>query len=1021
MLVAICALITLPAQTQTSQPTLPDAAQSNSGNQTGALAKYEGETVTAINFRGIATTDAAMLGSLLVQKTGEPLDREKLRASIEALYATGRFATLQVEAEAEPAANQAIRLVFVVTENYFNGAVSVDGTPQKTGPKPNQLLAASQLDLGAVFSEDNVVSSIERMKKIFADNGYYQAAISYQLEPDARDRQMAIHFHATPGSLARVGDVTIHGDAGIPPGQVRSITKLKQGDNVKSEHVTRALERLRNHYQKNAHLEAQVSLVDRQYRQATNRLDYVFQVDQGPTVSITTEGHGISKNELKKLVPVYQENSVDDDLLNEGRRNLRDYLQTRGYFNATVDVQRHPVADQNHLNIVYVIDPGIRHKLVSVKVEGNNYFDTSTIRERMQVQPASLILPNGRFNERLLTDDVTSIKYLYQANGFLAIKVNGGLEDNYQGKKDEMQVVIKIDEGPQTLVNDLQIEGANRYTLEQLEQNVSNLKGQPFSEANIVNDRDAMTYYYYDRGFPNMQFESSATPVAGEPQRMDVVYKITEGQRVFVDRVLVSGLKYTRPYIVNRQMRIQDGDPLSQDRMVASQRRLYSLGLFNEVNMAVQNPEGQEPSKDVLFNIQEGQRWTFRYGGGIEFATGNIPTTSNPQGKTGVSPNAVLEITRLNLFGRDQTFSIRGRIGLLTRRGLATYQAPSPFHRENWKIIVSALYDNTVDVNTFASNRLEGALQAEQRLNRYTTFLYGLNFQRVAIDPNSLVIDPTLIALYSKPVFIAMPTFTGVRDKRDDPINPSKGTYNAMNLGLATSALGSQTNFGRVLLDNSSYYTFKKRWVFARKTQLGIEKPYGTNDFIKLPSSSSLPVEATEIPLPELFFAGGSNSLRSFSINQAGPRDTKTGYPIGGQGLFVNNLELRTPPVSLPYVGNNLGFVFFHDMGNVFDTANHILSGMLQFNQPSIADCSAHDSKLPCNFSYDSQAIGMGIRYKTPVGPVRFDLGYALNATRYPAEHCAVYTPDTSTCAQEVVDTYSLRRINVYFSIGQTF
>jgi len=316
----------------------------------------------------------------------------------------------------------------------------------------------------------------------------------------------------------------------------------------------------------------------------------------------------------------------------------------------------------------------------------------------------------------------------------------------------------------------------------------------------------------------------------------------------------------------------------------------------------VQNPEGLEPSKDVLFNLQEAKRWTFRYGGGIEFATGNIPTTNNPQGATGVSPNAVLEITRLNLFGRDQTFSIRGRYGLLTRRGLATYEAPHLFHRENWRIIVSALYDNTADVNTFASERVEGALQAEQRYNRFTTFIYGLTFQRVSIDPNSLVIDPTLIALYSKPVFIAMPTFTGVRDRRDDPINPKKGSYNAVNLGLATSALGSQTNFGRVLLDNSTYYSFKKNWVIARRTQIGIEKPYGTNDFIdtsKLPPNT-LPAEATQIPLPELFFAGGSNSLRSFSINQAGPRDEQTGYPIGGQGLFVNNIELRTPPCCCP-------------------------------------------------------------------------------------------------------------------------
>ncbi len=983
----------------------PDATQSETNYSTGALNKYEGKTVAAIDFQGVNGADPARLRPLLAQQADEPLDHDKLRASIKTLYATGRFATLNVEAEA--ASGDRVRLIFIVTENYFNGVVTVDGTPQKGNPKPHQLVAASQLDLGDVFTEDKVVSSLDRMKKIMADNGYYESVITYELKPNPSDNQMAIHFHVKPGNLARVGAVTIEGDAGIAPEQVRSLTKLKEGERVNTDRVTKALERMRKRYQKNQHLEAQVTLIDRKYHADTNRLDYVFQIEQGPTVNIAAQGDSVSKGQLKKLIPVYQENSVDDDLLNEGRRNLRDYLQTKGYFDATVEVERQPTPEKSHLDIVYKIDPGVRHKLVAVKVEGNKYFDTAALRERMAVEPSSLVLPNGRFSQQLLAGDVSSIKYLYLANGFLDVKVTAELIDDYLGKQNEMEVLVNVEEGLQTLVGQLKLEGTSSVNYEQLEPKISNVQGQPFSEANIANDRDAITYYYYNAGFPNVQFEAAATPEPDHPQRMDVIYKITEGQRIFVNQVLVTGLNYTRPYIVDRQMRIHPEDPLSQNRMVDTQRRLYNLGLFNEVDMAVQNPEGIEPSKDVLFNLQESRRWTFRYGGGIEFATGNIPTTSNPDGKTGVSPIGVLEVTRLNLFGRDQTLTFRGRLGLLTRRGLASYDAPRLFHRENWRIIFTTLYDNTADVNTFASERLEGAVQAEQRYNRFTTLLYGLTFQRVKVDPNSLVIDPTLIALYSKPVFIAMPTFTGVRDRRDDPINPTKGSYNALNLGLATSALGSQTNFGRVLLDNSTYYTFAKNWVFARRTQIGIEKPYGTNNFIVLPPDSNLPVEATQIPLPELFFAGGSNSLRDFSINQAGPRDPETGYAIGGQGLFVNNLEIRTPPVQLPYVGNNLGFVLFHDMGNVFDTANHIISGMLRFHQVSIADCATPGSKTPCNFNYDSQALGMGIRYKTPVGPVRFDLGYALNPTRYPV--------------QETGQTLSLRRINVFFSIGQTF
>ena len=972
-------------------------SQPHPAPELNGAAKYQGEMVRDIQFRGISGTNPEMLRSLLLVKPGEPMDRDSLRESIKVLYSTGRFSTLHVEAE--PAPPSGIALIFVATENYFNGDVNVDGLNKKTPPKPHQLVNASKLDLGELFSEDNVKRAMERMTKVVGDDGYYQSAVTYELKPHDDTRQMDMVFRVVPGELARVGKVKIDGDAGIPPEEVLDITKLKPGAKVKNDNVTRALERLRKHYQKNQHLEAQVSLTKRDYHADTNTLDYIFEVDQGSKVIITTEGAKIGTGELKKLVPVYQENAVDDDLLNEGRRNLRNYLQTKGYFDATVDVERHPVPEEDQVNIVYKIDEGQRHELEAIKVEGNKYFDEATIRERLTVQPKSWILTNGRFSQRMMTDDVASIKALYEANGFLDVKVDAALDDSYESHSGQLLVVYRITEGPQTLVRNLVIEGNNTFTTEQLAPLLSSVPGQPFSEANIVNDRDAVTFYYYNRGFPDVQFESSVKPVEGQPYRMDVTYTIAEGQRVNVDRLIVTGLEHTRPYILDRQIRIGPGDPLSQAAMVESQRRLYNLGIFNQVDMAVQNPEGIEPLKNVLFNLAEAPRWTFRYGGGIEFATGNTPAINNPQGTSSVSPNGVLEITRLNMFGRDQTLSLRARVGLLTRRGLISYDAPRLFKSERWRFTLSAFYDNTVNVNTFTSERLEGSFGAQERYSRATTFLYRMSYQRVRVDPASLVIDPNLIPLYSRPVRIAMPSFTWVRDTRDNPVDTHKGSYNLLDTGLATSALGSESNFGKILYQNSTYYTFHKKWVLARNTQIGVEYPYGTNYY---PGGS-----ATAIPLPELFFAGGGNSLRGFAINQAGPRDLQTGYPIGGQGLFVNNVEIRTPPVLLPYAADNLSFVFFHDMGNVFATPNQIFRGLVRFQQPSLSACAPSTSTVGCNFSYNPQAVGIGIRYKTPVGPVRGDISYNFSPTHYPVRD------------QNSVQT--LRTINYFFSIGQTF
>ena len=971
--------------------------QPHSLPELNGVAKYEGKVVRDIEFHGIAGTNLDMLRGLVLVKVGEPLDREALRESIRVLYATGRFSSLH--AEASPATGGGITLTFVTTENYFNGDVSVEGLNTRTPPRPNQLVNASKLDLGELFSEDNVKRAREHMDKVMGDNGYYRAAITYELVPDEQTRQMEVKFIVVPGELARVGEVKIEGDPELTQEQVLQITRLKPGSRVRSDRLRRAMDRLRQHYQRNDHLEALVSLTDRIYHEESNTLDYVFEVDVGNRVLITTEGRNISDRTLRRLVPVFQENAVDDDLLNEGRRNLRNYLQTQGYFDATVEVERRPAPDENLVNIVYKINPGEKHALAAVLVTGNEYFDDATILERLTVQPRNWVLTNGRFSQRMMTDDVASVKTLYQSNGFQEVKVDATIEDNYESHPDELAVVFRITEGPQTLVKSLTLEGNNSFTNEQLIPMLSSVPGQPFSEADIVSDRDALTLFYYDRGFPDVQFDSSASPAEGEPYRMDVIYKLVEGQHVNVDRLIVTGLENTRPQILDRRIRIGPGDPLSQAAMVDSQRRLYSLGIFNQVDMAVQNPEGIEPQKNVLFNLTEAPRWTFRYGGGIEFATGNTPQTNNPQGSSSVSPTGVLEITRLNMFGRDQTLSMRARVGMLTRRGLISYDAPRLFKRENWRFTLSAFYDNTINVNTFTSERLEGSFAAEQRYSRATTFIYRMTYQRVRVDPASLVIDPNLIPLYSRPVRVAMPSMTWVRDTRDNPIDTHKGSYNLLDLGLATSALGSESNFGKVLFQNATYYAFKKKWVFARNTQIGIEHPYGTNYY---PGGS-----ATAIPLPLLFFAGGGNSLRGFAINQAGPRDLATGYPIGGQGLFVNNLEIRTPPVLLPYTGDNLSFVFFHDMGNVFAAANQIWGGLVRFQQPSISACKSPNSTIGCNFSYNPQAIGIGIRYKTPVGPLRGDIGYNFNPTRYPIRE------------QDTVQT--LRRFNYFFSIGQTF
>ncbi len=179
------------------------------------------------------------------------------------------------------------------------------------------------------------------------------------------------------------------------------------------------------------------------------------------------------------------------------------------------------------------------------------------------------------------------------------------------------------------------------------------------------------------------------------------------------------------------------------------------------------------------------------------------------------------------------------------------------------------------------------------------------------------------------------------------------------------------------------------------------------------------------IPLPEQFFAGGGNSHRGFGLNQAGPRDPGSGFPVGGTALFVNNLELRFPQTSLPYLGEGFGFAIFHDMGNVFTAGHDMLKGLLRWHQPDPAQClltgGTYNSQCYTSFNntgydYTSHAVGVGLRYKTPIGPLRFDFGYNLNPTRY---FQALLLDSHGQPA--TLESQRLRHFNVFFSIGQPF
>jgi len=953
-----------------------------------SLNDLEGAIVADIQIKSPAIEHPDWLIPLIRQQANQPLDKYKVRESVQALYNTGRFSSIQIEAQRNPKGE--IVLIFNARENYFFGSIGVADAPNP--PTATQLVDASKLRLGEPFTEDKIKAGIEGMQRVLQENGYYTANIQPSYEWDIASQQVKALFHVSKGKAARVGKVEVTGSPGYAAEEVLETAHIDRGDRLSSDLIASALRRLRNKYLKHDRLTADVSITQRQYRPETNTVDFTFNIVQGPIVNVKVQGASLRKALIKKYVPIYEEGAVDDDLLNEGSRNLRDYFQTKGYFDVLVNVTEKQDPQENRRTVIFDVNEKERHKLVDLVIEGNHYFDRETLRERMEMQPAGGLLLYGVFSQTMLGRDVASIENLYHSNGFLQAKVTPNVQDDLAGTKGHLKVTIHIDEGLQTTVSKLIVEGNKAIPDEQIRELVSTTAGQPYSQSNVVVDQNQVTNFYFNRGFPEVHFEAFAKPEPASSNKMELTYRITEGPQVFVDKILINGLQHTKGFVVQREIMVRNDDPLSQTAMLDSQRRLYDLGIFNAVDMAVQNPEGDATHKNINFQLAEARRYTFNYGLGFEVQTGQPAGSLNPQGGAGASARVSFDVTRLNFRGRNHTISLKTRYGNLQKRALISYEAPRWFDFENLTLRFTGFYDDTFDIRTFEAKRLEGSAEIKQTLDKGTTLLYRFTYRRVSIPSTSLVIDPALIPLFSQPVRVGIPSFAFIRDTRDDPTNSRKGVFTTFDAGAASGIFGSQANFGRFLVQHSTYYQFhKKRWVFARSTRIGVEEPFSSTDFI---------------PLPERFFAGGSNSHRGFGINQAGPRDLQTGFPLGGQAIFLNNLELRTPPLPIPLAGNNFSAVVFHDMGNVFSSAGDIVSSFFRYSQPNRSSC-LNFAAPSCNFNYMSNAVGSGVRYRTPIGPVSFDLGYNLNPPVFPIGRAN--------------RSETLKRFNFFFSIGQTF
>lgn len=1059
---------TVPPASQTAAPVPPQApaAGSQGATQSGQLAgvrpalttsvwEQRGEQVTDVRFEGVVFSQGDTLLDQLTQKAGTKLDPEAVRNDLRRLFASGRYRDISVRSEKT---DGGIALVYAGVPRYYVGRVQITGVGSE---RLSSLLEfATKLDPGTAYTEALVPAAVDGVKQSLARNGFYEAKVDVTTTKDDAGNQVDFVFKVVQGPQARIGNVALEGtDVGFTPDDFRKKAKLNCGifgrtfshdcrPKVTRDTTSAGLANLRKQYQKMDRLEATVSVQKETYAKSRQQLDYDFAANQGPVVKVVILGAKVSKSRMHLLIPVFEEGAVDNDLLNEGAHNLRDYLQQQGYFDVTDKVEIIGPGTRN-VTVQYTVDKGTKHKVMAVNIKGNKYFDTDTIQERLSVKKADLYQRAGRFSQALVKADSDAIQALYRANGFSEAKVTGTAKDvdkNSKGqalKVAEINVTYTIEEGSQQKFGVVKVSGVDPSRQKTVQGMLQAEKGQPFSLLTLSGDRDSVLSFYVSHGFDQARVEIKQEVEAADKTATDVTLTVSEGQQVFIDKVLITGDVRTKNSLIQSQLKVQPGYPLDQSALLQTQRNLYNLALFNEVNAAVQNPTGDAPRKNVLVQLTEAKRWDVTYGFGLEAQTGTpaqIPGqtklgsgTAAQNGKAGASPRVSADVSRINLFGTDKSLTLHTTYGLLERVATLSFNNPRLLGNPNLTATLSGGYSNVQNITTFSASTDQADFRVTQNVKKADHFIYDYQFRRVAVDPNSLEVTPNLIPQLSQPVTVGGPAITYFHDTRDPtPLDAGRGKYFSAQEFFADSIFGSDTNFNRMDFTQSSYYTFgKKKYVFARNLRIGFENTFGkvnstTPGSIGVSNCAGtlLNTNATcnPIPLPERLYAGGGTSHRGFGINDAGPRDLTTGFPVGGSGAVVNTFELRLPPPTLPLVGENVSFVIFHDMGNVFQHPGDMFKSAKNFKQPNESTCrnitvppgTTDNSTLTgtCSFNYYSHAVGLGARYKTPVGPIRVDFSYNLNPPVYPVFFDYTGKPPYVGKAGH---------FNFFFSIGQSF
>ncbi|OGW78752.1 MAG: outer membrane protein assembly factor BamA [Omnitrophica bacterium GWA2_52_8] len=719
----------------------------------------------------------------------------------------------------------------------------------------------------------------------------------------------------SPSGPSSIRQITIQGNKIVSTNTIMSKIQIRPGTPFGQETINADLKRL---YASGFFEDIRVEL-----EEVADGYNLIFIVDEKPIIhEIRLSGHSAFKEDkLRKEIPLLEGQILDRQQIKQGVEKIRQLYRDKGFrfvdVNANVDVNQ----SSKEAIVDIQIFEGEKYKIKQIDFTGLSAFKEKQLRKMMKTKEKGWVFRPGVFDSEKFQKDLERLQLFYQQEGYLDAR----LEPDFQYDKEsrEIHILIKIDEGRHYVTGVITISGNKLFPESEIWEALEMLPGLTYSQYYLSKDVEGVRDYYYRQGYmdarviPDVQLNR-------DNGKVDVAYKIEEGDLYFVEKVVVRGNTKTKDMVVRRELRIRPGDRFDGGQIDKSKERLQNLGFFEEITYDTE-PTETSNRKDLVFRVKEKRTGELSFGGGVS-------SVDRLVGFAQISQRNFDAFNFPRFTGAGQSLSLSARIGSISQNFDLSFVEPYLLNKPVALGLdgFSVRHDNhNVD---FAEERRGGSATLSRTFKDVWKVGGGYTLERVSLDDISSDAPQTVLNFSGVNWLSRLRSFTS-HDTRDNVFNPTRGHLASFNADLIGSFLGGDQDFYTLQAGYTQYWSLFKKHVFEWRLRLGTSQEFGDSD---------------EVPIFDRFYAGGLGSVRGYNYRRVGP--IEAGDAIGGESLFISNLEYTFP---IPRLEAFKG-AFFVDAGHV------------------------NEESYKLSFSEIALSVGPGIKVQTPIGPVAFYYGLPI-------------------------------------------